>query len=132
MLASLGTLDRRVDRDMRRLLPRDLEGLRASHGRLLDLIDPEGSRPSALAEGAWISKQAIGRRIRELEERGLVTVTEDPTDGRAVVVQRTTAGDHVRRGATGAIAAMEREWREAVGGDRYATFRAVLAELGGG
>lgn len=130
VLASLGTLDRRIDRDMRRLLPHDLERLRSSHGRLLDLIGADGSRPSALAEGSWISKQAIGRRIKELEERGLVSVSADPTDARAVVVRRTAAGDHVRGGARGAIAAMEEEWEAAVGADRYATFRAVLAELG--
>ena len=105
--------------------------MRGSHGRLLDLIAEEGTRPSALAEGAWITKQAVGKRLRELEERGWVVLSPDPADRRAVVARRTPAGDRVRAAARRAITAMEDGWGEAVAPERYATFRAVLAELGG-
>ena len=105
--------------------------MRGSHGRLLDLIAEEGTRPSALAEGAWITKQAVGKRLRELEERGLVVLSPDPADRRAVVARRTPAGERVRAAARRAIAEMEDRWAEAVGPERYGTFRAVLAELGG-
>ena len=130
VLAGLGALDRRIAADLRRLLPPEVTGMRGSHGRLLDLIPEEGSRPSALAEGAWITKQAVGKRLRELEARGWVVLAPDPGDRRAVVVRRTPAGDAVRAAARRAIAAMEEGWTEAVGPERYATFRAVLAELG--
>jgi DNA-binding MarR family transcriptional regulator len=128
---ALERLNRRADVDMRRLLPPTTAGLRGSHGRILDLIDAGGSRPSALADGAWISKQAIGQRVRELEERGWVTVVPDPTDGRAVLVRRTAAGDRIRGSAVRTIAEMEHQWADQVGRDRYVTFREVLDELGG-
>ena len=127
---AIDRLNRRADAALRRLIPPDMEGLRGSHGRILDLIDDAGTRPSALADGAWITKQAVGQRVHELEARGLVSITPDPTDGRAVIVRRTPEGDRIRRGAVGAIAAMEAEWAEVVGATRYATFRAVLDELG--
>ena len=129
VLAALGALDRRIDRDMRHLRSPEAAGLRGSHGRILSEIGEEGSRPSALAAG-WISKQAIGQRIRELERRGWVAVSPDPSDGRAVLVHRTEAGERVRQAAVAAIAAMEERWAAAVGAERYATFRAVLDDLG--
>jgi len=130
VFAALERLNRRADRDMQRLVPPTVEGLRGSYGRILDLLRPEGVRPSELAEGASITKQAIGQRVRELEQRGWVAVEPDPADGRAVLVRRTAAGEQVRRAAVAAIADMEAEWADVVGADRYATFRAVLDELG--
>ena len=130
VLAGLGALDQRIAADLRRLLPPQVTGMRGSHGRLLDLIAAEGTRPSTLADGAWITKQAVGKRLRELEGRGLVALAPDPADRRAVLVRRTPDGDRVRAAAREAIAAMEDEWAGVVGPERYATFRAVLAELG--
>lgn len=109
---------------------RDTGILRGSEGRILGLVSPDGSRPTSLAEGSWITKQAIGKRVRELEERGLVEVRPDPADGRAVLVHRTAKGDRVRAGAEAKIAELERDLAAEVGEDRYRTFREVLVELG--
>lgn len=130
VLAALERLDRRVAADLARLAPAEVAALRGSHNRLLDLVAEGGSRPSALTAGAWISKQAVGQRLRELERRGLVSFAADPADGRSVIVRRTEAGDQVRRLARRALAAMEQAWADAVGAERYATFRHVLDELG--
>ena len=131
VLARLEALDRRIAADLRRLLPAETRDLRGSHGRILDLISESGTRPSTLAGGAWITKQAVGKRLRELAEHGLISQVADPADRRAVLVRRTPAGDRVRQTAVGAIGAMEAEWAADVGHERYATFRAVLDELGG-
>jgi DNA-binding MarR family transcriptional regulator len=132
VLAALDWVRRRVGADLRRLVPEEFAQLRGSHGRILDMVRADGSRPTELAEGAWITKQAISTRIRELEGIGLVEVAPDPHDGRAVVVRRTAAGDRTREAATGAIRAMEEEWAAQVGQERYETFRQVLAELADG
>lgn len=129
MLAALDWVDRRVAADMVRLVPKVHAGMRASHGRILDMVGDEGSRPVDLADGAWITKQAMSKRIRELEDLGWISVQPDPSDRRATIVRRTPAGDRVRRAAREAIEAMEQEWESQVGADRYATFRQVLAEL---
>ncbi len=131
VLAALEALQRRIDADLRAILSGALGGFRGSHGRILDIIPNKGARPSSLASGAWITKQAVGKRIAELQELGWVSVSTDPSDGRAVVVRRTAAGDRVRRMAVEGIGAMEDGWADAVGRERYETFRAVLAELGG-
>lgn len=131
VFAALENLRRRADADMARLTAPITKPLRGSHGRLLSLIPESGIRPSEIAADAWITKQAVGTRLREMEELGWVTIGPDPADGRAVLVKRTAAGTRVRRGARRAIATLEDEWAQAVGPHRYATFRSVLDELGG-
>jgi DNA-binding MarR family transcriptional regulator len=130
LLASLDALQRRVGAEMADRAEASGLVLRGSHARILDLVDPEGSRPARLAAGGWISKQAIAKRIQELQERDLVEVEPDPTDGRATVVRRTPEGDRVRDAARLEVAGLERELRDQVGAARYAVFRAVLDELG--
>ena len=129
VFAAVEQLRRRADRDMARLTASVTKPLRGSHGRLLGLIPEEGIRPSEIAADAWITKQAVGTRLREMEELGWITTHPDPDDGRAVIVKRTAAGTRVRRGARRAIQALEAEWAESVGPDRYQIFRAVLDEL---
>lgn len=130
VFAALERLRRRGDRDMARLTAPITKPLRGSHGRLLSLIPETGIRPSEIAADAWITKQAVGSRLREMEELGWITITPDPADGRAVVVKRTAAGTRIRRAALQAIRDLEAEWAAAVGPARYKTFRAVLEELG--
>lgn len=103
--------------------------LRGSHGRILHLLAPEGSRPSQLAEG-WISKQAVGKRVQELVALGLVSVAPDPTDRRATLVRRTAAGDAVRDRTFAVALDVERALRERVGEARWRAFRSVVDELG--
>ena len=128
VLASYEGLGHRLGRDMARHAA-GVEGLRGSHGRILDLIARGGTRPSALAEGATISKQAVSQRIRELVARGWVELHPDPSDGRALLVHRTSDGDDVRGRLREAIRALESEWAGVVGAERYAVFRSVLDEL---
>jgi DNA-binding MarR family transcriptional regulator len=127
---AIDRLQQRAQREVGALIPPDVVGLRGSHGRILDMIDDEGSRPTELARGAWISKQAIGQRVKELEQLGWVTIEPDPADRRAVRVRRSAEGNRVRRSAVSAIRRMEHEWADQVGRERYEVFRSVLDELG--
>ena len=131
VLAQLDGLHRRIDADLGRLIRArpPVEGMRGSFGKILGLIPDDGARQTTLAEGAWITKQSLGERIREMESLGLVTTTPDPGDGRARLVRRTARGTKVRAVTESAIAAMEAEWAPRVGADRFAVFRSVLEEL---
>jgi DNA-binding MarR family transcriptional regulator len=129
LLGLLEGFQRRLGREVEQRM-RDTGILRGSEGRILGLIEPDGTRPTSLAEGSWITKQAIGKRVRELEERGLVAVAPDPEDGRAVRVHRTAAGERVKRHAEERIAELERDFAAEVGEDRYRVFREVLDALG--
>jgi DNA-binding MarR family transcriptional regulator len=128
VVAGVEALQRRIAEELNRRLSATGLVLRGSHGRILSLIGPDGARPSAIAQG-WVSKQAIGERLRELGELGLVAVSQDPADRRATVVRRTREGDRVLAQLNAGIADFERELREQVGSARYAMFRDVLDEL---
>ena len=131
VLAAVEWLTRRIAEDVRALRQaHDVPITRGSQGLILDLLPEDGARPTELADGRWVSKQAIGQRVRELIDLGLVRTDPDPTDRRAVIVRRTPAGDRGADQLRRAIADLERSWARQVGEDRYATFRAVLDELG--
>ena len=132
LLASLESLNDRIGRGMGRRIEASGLRLRGSEGRILNLVSPDGTRPTALAEGAWITKQAIGKRIRDLEARGLVRLTPDPTDARAVLVHLTPAGERARATIVDQIADLEGEFAAQVGSRRYRQFREVLDDLGRG
>ncbi len=128
VVAGVSALQRRIDESLTVRLAGMGFALRGSHGRILQLIEREGVRPATLARG-WISKQAIGQRIRELQALGLVVVEHDPNDRRATVVRRTPQGDEVLAQLTTGIVGFERELRDQVGAERYGTFCDVLEEL---
>jgi DNA-binding MarR family transcriptional regulator len=129
LLAALDLLMVRVGSGMRQRSERAGLAIRASEARLLQLIDADGTRQTDLADGSWITKQAIGKRIREMEARGLVTVGPDPADRRATLVRRTAEGDAVRATTQAMVRDLEAELADIVGPDRYRIFRAVADEL---
>jgi DNA-binding MarR family transcriptional regulator len=59
---------------------------------LMPLLDATGARPTALAQRAGITKQAISQLVRELEVRGYVEQVPDSTDTRAKIVRLTKRG----------------------------------------
>jgi DNA-binding MarR family transcriptional regulator len=131
VLAKLTLVERRLGAAMgERMAPHQVV-MRASHARLLNLVPPDGARPSELAQG-WISKQAVGKRIQEMVEIGLVTAEPDPHDGRASIVRRTGEGDRALELVIQELADLEAELSRQVGERRYRTFRAVLDELASG
>jgi DNA-binding MarR family transcriptional regulator len=131
LLAKLSIAERRLGAAMAaRMTPHDVV-LRGSHARLLHVVPVDGARPSELANG-WISKQAVGKRIQEMVDAGLVSIERDPSDGRASIVRRTAEGDRVVTLVMSELAGLEAELAQNVGERRYRTFRAVLDELASG
>ncbi|MGF1598822.1 MAG: MarR family winged helix-turn-helix transcriptional regulator [Acidimicrobiales bacterium] len=131
VLATMSAVERRLGEAMAaRMVPHEVV-MRGSHARLLHLVPPEGARRSELAQG-WISKQAVGQRIQEMVEAGLVAVEPDPHDGRASIVRRTAEGDRALALIMGELAELEADLARRVGERRYRTFRAVLDELAAG
>lgn len=128
LLAALDAFHRRLEPEVARRMRSRGTQLRGSHARILGVLPPEGARPSALAEG-WISRQAIGMRVHEMAEAGLVSVEPDPDDRRATIVRRTAEGDRLRSLANSVIADVEAALATEVGSERYRVFREVLDEL---
>lgn len=130
LLAGLERLQRRVDRSLGAHLGEAVPGLRGSFARTLGVLPPDGARPGDLAEGTSITKQSMSERLTEMQRLGWVSVTADPTDGRARLVRRTTEGDRIRDVTERGIAALEADLAAEVGEERYRTFVDVLTELG--
>ena len=78
-------------------------GLGRSHHRILYFVqrDP-GISVGDLVLVLKVTKQAIHRPLKELEERGLLTVTPDPQDRRFRRVTTTASGAELEERLTGA------------------------------
>ena len=105
--------------------------LRPRHGAVMAYLDRDGTRASELSERSGAHKQVIGTLVDELEELGYVTRRPDPADRRAKLVVPTELGLDQMTKARAFIVEMERRYAEAVGEDRFATFKAVFAEIAG-
>lgn len=129
VVALLHRLRLRTDADLASKLD-GVPGMRGSFGAILGILPADGARPTVLAARLGITKQSLGERLRDLEQRGWVESVPDPTDGRALIVRRTADGDRIREITELAIDSMESDWASQVGDRRFRTFLAVLSELG--
>jgi DNA-binding MarR family transcriptional regulator len=127
---SLDAVSRRGGADMKRLTADSVQEMRGSIAAIMDNIPGGGCRQSELARILGITKQAIGQRLAEMTELGYVTLSADPSDGRAHLVALTEHGQSVLRTVRLAIREMEAEWSAEVGAADYAVFRSVLDRLG--
>ncbi len=81
----------RVNRRLRRERQSDLS---ASQLSLMGMLREHGpGTPSDLAKGECVSAPSITRMLKGLTERGLVTKTAHPHDGRQVLISLSTEGE---------------------------------------
>jgi DNA-binding MarR family transcriptional regulator len=105
----------------------------ARHYPVFENIDPDGTRLTVLAGRAGITHQAMAQLVCELEERGIVERTPDPSDGRARLVRLTDDGRQRVRVAVREIAEIEMKWidrwrRAGLKGDPREALEAGLRE----
>jgi DNA-binding MarR family transcriptional regulator len=67
--------------------------------------------------------------LRDLEGRGYLERTPDPTDGRARIVCLTERGWDLTQVISDMSFATESEWARTIGESRFAEFRSSLSEL---
>jgi DNA-binding MarR family transcriptional regulator len=89
----------------------------------------DGLRPSELAARTQLSRQTINDLLSDLEKRGYLERTPDPTDGRARIVRLTERGWDLTQVGSDMSFATESEWSRAIGEERFAEFRDTLFEL---
>jgi DNA-binding MarR family transcriptional regulator len=89
----------------------------------------DGLRPSELAVRNQLSRQSINDLLSDLEERGYLERTPDPTDGRARIVRLTERGWDLTQVISDMSFATESEWAQVIGEKRYGEFRDTLYEL---
>jgi DNA-binding MarR family transcriptional regulator len=89
----------------------------------------DGLRPSELAARNQLSRQTINDLLSDLEKRGYLKRTPDPTDGRARIVRLTERGWDLTQQISDMSFATESEWAQLIGESRYGEFRSTLCEL---
>lgn len=114
---------------MNRLAEARLPSMRGSIAKLLELIPDGGCRKSDLARDAGVTKQAVGPRPSEMAALAYITMSADPEDRRAQIVEITGEGRRAREITRELTALMEAEWEAVVGKADYAVFRSVLDRL---
>ena len=103
--------------------------VRPGHLPVITNLDPAGTRISDLANRAGMTRQMMGRLVRELEELDYVDSQSDPTDQRAVIVTLTERGTKFLADAPAAIADVERDYAELLGADELHRLREALVRL---
>jgi DNA-binding MarR family transcriptional regulator len=100
-----------------RLQQRGHPGLRTGHIPVLAGLNPDagpdsppGTRITDLANRAGMTRQMMGRLVRELESLGYLATAAHPDDLRAVVVTMTERGNAIRAEAAEIIAEMEADY----------------------
>jgi DNA-binding MarR family transcriptional regulator len=130
----IGALLRAPAQAIHRRLINDLrasgfEDLSLPHMAVLQFPGPDGIRPSALAERAGVSKQAMNQLLKTLEALGYVTRATVPDESGARIVRFTKRGHAAYRKSADILEDIEREWSKELGAKRFAELKILLGAL---
>jgi DNA-binding MarR family transcriptional regulator len=105
------------------------DDLRLPHMAVLQFPGPDGVRPSALAERAGVSKQAMNQLLRSLEGLGYVLRSDGLDGGGARLVRLTGRGHAAYAKIHDILHDVEREWSAELGPERFAELKGLLSLL---
>jgi len=112
-----------------RLSKEGFSDITSSNFNILRHLNPEGMHLSALAKDAQISKQAIGKMIKDLVNKGYVSLTPDQHDARAKHVRLTANGQKLIELAIIAVTDMEQRYQTMLGKENYALLRQSIINI---
>lgn len=96
---------------------------------VLAYVDPKGTNIVTLAERAGVTKQAMSKLVKEAEQNGLVTVSKDPVDSRALVVNVTLKALNIGKAVYDLSDKMLAELSAQFGEERISTFFSVMNDI---
>jgi DNA-binding MarR family transcriptional regulator len=105
------------------------EELSMPHMALFRFPGPNGVRPGVLAERAGMSKQAMNRLLRSLEDLGYLVRSDAPDEGRARIVRFTKRGHAAYARAVDVLREIEHEWRAELGPKDFAKLKQILFRI---
>lgn len=119
-----------VERLHEDLAARGFPDIRVTHGKnILAHVDERGVRIVDLAEAAQLTKQSTAELVLYLEQRGYVTRTDDPLDGRAKLIHLTDRGVAAHGMASTIIQEISDEWAECMGTESFERLLVLLRQL---
>lgn len=100
-----------------------------AQARLAARIDADGSRLTALAESAGVTKQTASALVAQLERSGYVERVPDPTDARARIIRVAERGREAQACAQEMEETIEAELTQHLGPRRMRELRRSLESL---
>lgn len=104
-------------------------GVRPSHSRVFENLDPDGTRLTVLAARARVSHPSMSELVGSIERLGYLERVPDPDDGRARVVRLTDEGRALQRRALLELRGLEAEWSRRAGLGTAQELVAALARV---
>lgn len=102
------------------------DDVRSIHGFAFARLSESPTTTVQLARHLGITKQATSEMVTHLIERGYLTRSPDPTDGRASLLVLTDRGHACTRAARRAAAATVAVWEQRIPVDRRQDLREML------
>ena len=102
------------------------DDLRVPHMAVLQFPGPDRVRPSALAERAGMSKQAMNQLLKSLESLGYLVRSDVPDEGRARIIRVTKRGRAAYAKIHDILRDIERDWSAELGPRRFAELKELL------
>jgi len=102
------------------------DDLRVPHMAVLQFPGPDRVRPSALAERAGMSKQAMNQLLKSLESLGYLVRSDVPDEGRARIVRVTRRGRAAYAKIHDILRDIERDWSAELGPTPFAELKELL------
>jgi DNA-binding MarR family transcriptional regulator len=103
--------------------------IRLGHLPVITNLDPEGTRITDLAARAGMTRQMMGRLVKELEALDYVRSRPHATDQRAVVVSLTERGERFHAEAPAAMAAVDSDFAGLLGPEELSRLREILLRI---
>lgn len=119
-------IHRKLIRDLRAA---GFEDLSPPHMAVIQYPGPDGMRPSALAERAAMSKQAMNQLLKTLEAMGYIARSAATEDAGGTVVHFTDRGRAAYQKMADILLDIEREWAEELGPKRFQELKTLLGDL---
>jgi DNA-binding MarR family transcriptional regulator len=94
-------------------------GIRPAHLQVFGAIKADGSRLTDLAIGSNVSLSSMAELVDDLERLGYLERRPDPRDGRAKLVCLTATGWQAIRQGRRIIEAIEADWGQRLGQQRF-------------
>jgi DNA-binding MarR family transcriptional regulator len=110
-------------------MPWGFDDVRLPHMAVLQFPGPDEARPTALAERAGMSKQAMNQLLQSLEAAGYVERAAAHDDGRTRVVRLTKRGRAAYSKIADILREIEHEWNAELGPKQFAQLKALLTRV---
>ncbi|MGA9373796.1 MAG: MarR family transcriptional regulator [Mycobacterium sp.] len=106
-----------------------LDGIRPAQAVALVPLVGGALHASALADRLGVTRQAVAQAVGALERHGYVSRSRDEIDARTLLIELTPRGREALRAMRANAEAIEHDWRQALGPERFDDLRNTLEIL---